>query len=42
MAPNLLKIDLEIKDGCIDPQISIMGIEWSVSSPENTYSISKD
>ena len=42
MDPTLLKIELDIRDGCIDPQIFTMGIEWTVSTPDSTFNKSSD
>jgi hypothetical protein len=42
MDPQLLKIDLDIKDNCLDPQIIGYGIEWSVSVPSSAYNLSND
>jgi hypothetical protein len=42
MNPSLLKVDLVIRDGCIDPQIVNLGLEWTVSTPTPSYNISSD
>jgi hypothetical protein len=33
---------LVIRDGCIDPQIVNLGLEWTVSTPTPSYNISSD
>ena len=42
MNPSLLKVVAEVKDQCSDPQIINMGIEWTVSTADNTYNMSAD
>ena len=42
MNPTLLVIELDIKDSCIEPQITNLGIEWTTSVPETTYVKSND
>ena len=42
MKPSLLNVELVIRDGCIDPQIVNLGLEWTVSTPSTSYNMSSD
>lgn len=42
MDPKLLKISADVRDGCIDPQIINLGLEWSVNIPDTSYNKSND
>ena len=42
MKPSLLKVELVIRDACIDPQIVNLGLEWTVSTPTTSYNMSSD